>query len=161
TELGFKKKATPEGFKFHPAKVTNCPVSGRKHQGSSNTVWLFFYTSVTRQLRFHCAGGSCAPDSKKDRTRAALRALGVRPEDWFTDNGQGKIIIGSARIHDIIEQCEQALIKAKDARLFRHGSELVHVTTSREEQNVGRHRHDQQGTECHTDIQRPPDVPFL
>jgi hypothetical protein len=162
-ELGFKKKATPDGFKFHFAKVTACPVSGRKHRGSSNTVWLFFYNAVTRQLRFHCDGGSCAPNINKDRTRAALKALGVKPEDWFTDNSVGKIMIDCAwlgiRIHNVIEQCEQALIEAKDTRLFRHGSELVHVTTLRVEQNAERQpEHD--ARENHN-IHRPLDVPFL
>jgi Bifunctional DNA primase/polymerase, N-terminal len=158
--LGLKKEPAAGGFKFHSVHVEQCPAAGRKHHGNSNSVWLFFYNAATRQLRFYCSGGSCAAESKKDRTRAALEALGTKPGDWLVDESVGMIMIGSSRIHEVIEKCERALIEARDERLFRHGSELVHVTAGNE-QNAERQLPGQEQTDEHPEIHRPLDVPFL
>lgn len=158
--LRLEKVPTPTGFKFHPVHAEKCPAAGRKHRGSSNSVWLFFYNDATRTLRSHCSGCSCADELKKDRTRAALEALGANPEDWLTNERLGKIIIGGARIHEVIEKCEQVLIEAKNERLFQHGTELVHVTSGNEQNAAGMVQEQTKANE-RPDISRPSDVPFL
>lgn len=90
-----------------------------------------------------------------------MEALNVKLDDWLVDNTLDKIIIGSARIHVIIEQCELALCEAKDERFFQHGSDLVRVTLG-DQQNAQHQPHEQRQTDQQEqDIRRPPDVPFL